>query len=67
MVYRFDLNGRRASFGCGLVLLMGLILLTPLIDFLIEILGWILVVLGLMRLFWPYCPACSVPGGDTIE
>ena len=51
MLYRFDMNGRRASFGCGLLLLLlGLVLLTPLTKFLIDLLGWVLVVLGLIAL-----------------
>ena len=48
MLYRFDMNGPRASVGCGILLLaLGVILLTPLIDFLITLLGWALVVAGI--------------------
>lgn len=51
MLYRYDFNGPRASFGCGLLLfLLGVILLTPLTRFLIDILGWTLIVLGLIAL-----------------
>jgi hypothetical protein len=51
MLYRYDMNGPRASFGCGLLLLLlGVILLTPLTRFLIDILGWTLIVLGLIAL-----------------
>jgi hypothetical protein len=49
MLYRFDLNAPRASVGCGLLLaLLGIILLTPLVDLLIGILGWTFIVLGLI-------------------
>ena len=49
MFYRYNFNGPRASMGCGLLLaLLGLVLLTPLIDILIDILGWTLVVVGLL-------------------
>lgn len=51
MLYRYDMNGPRASFGCGLLLfLLGVVLLTPLTRFLIEILGWVLIVLELIAL-----------------
>ena len=51
MLYRYDMNGPRASFGCGLLLfLLGVILLTPLTRFLIDILGWALIILGLIAL-----------------
>ena len=61
MLYRFDLNGPRASIGCGLLLaLLGIILLTPLVDLLIGILGWTFIVLGLIVvvlgvLSWLFC------------
>ena len=49
MLYRFDMNGPKASVGCGIVLLfLGVVLLTPLVDFLITLLGWALVVVGLI-------------------
>jgi hypothetical protein len=49
MLYRFDLNGPRVFIGCGLLLaFLGVILLTPLVDLLIEILGWTFIVLGLI-------------------
>ena len=45
MLYRYNFNGPWTSIGCGLFLaLLGLVLLAPLIDVLIDILGWILVV-----------------------
>jgi hypothetical protein len=45
VLYRYSLNGPRTSIGCGqLLALLGLVLLTPLIDILIDILGWTLVV-----------------------
>ena len=49
MLYRYDMNGPKASVGCGIVLLfLGVILLTPLVDLLVTLLGWVLVVVGLI-------------------
>ena len=50
---RFDYNGSRASVGCGLLLLfLGIVLLSPFVGWLIslltDLLGWILMVLGLI-------------------
>ena len=47
--YIYQSNGPRTAFGCGLLLLaLGVILLSPVIAILIDILGWVLVVLGLI-------------------
>ena len=53
MMIRFDSNGSRASFGCGLILLfLGILLLSPFVGWLIslltDLLGWILVALGMI-------------------
>ncbi len=50
---RFDYNGSRASIGCGILLLFGgIVLLSPFVGWLIslltDLLGWILIVLGLI-------------------
>ena len=53
MLYRYNFNGPRTPIGCGLFLaILGLVLLAPLIDTLIDILGWTLVVLGLGIAAW---------------
>ena len=47
----YDANGPKAALGCGLLLLaLGVILLSPVIAILIDILGWTLVVLGLIAI-----------------
>ena len=53
MQIRFDPGGSRASIGCGIILLfLGVVLLSPFVGWLIslltDLLGWILVVIGLI-------------------
>lgn len=53
MMLRFDSSGSRASIGCGLLLLfLGIVLLSPFVGWLIslltDLLGWILIVVGLI-------------------
>ena len=52
-MYRYKIDGRGASIGCGIVLLLlGIILLSPFVGWLIslltDLLGWVLVVVGLI-------------------
>ena len=52
-MYRYRVNGPGASIGCGvLLLLLGIVLLSPLVGWLISLLtnllGWILVAVGLI-------------------
>lgn len=47
--YRFDVNGPGSAIGCGaFLLILGIILLTPVVDWLITGLGWVSIVLGLI-------------------
>ncbi len=47
--YIYQANVPKTALGCGLLLLaLGVILLSPVIAILIDILGWTLVVLGLI-------------------
>ena len=49
--YIYQANGPKTALGCGLLLLfLGVILLSPVIAILIDILGWTLVVLGLVAI-----------------
>ena len=48
MVYRFNLSGPGAQMGCGLFLVaLGLVLLSPVVQWLIKALGYISLFLGL--------------------
>ena len=52
-MYRYNVNGQGASIGCGVILLiLGIVLLSPFVGWLIslltDLLGWVLVVLGLI-------------------
>jgi len=52
-MYRYRVNGPGASIGCGvLLLLLGIVLLSPIVGWLIslltDLLGWILVAAGLI-------------------
>lgn len=52
-MYRYRVNGPGASIGCGiLLLLLGIVLLSPIVGWLIslltDLLGWILVAVGLI-------------------
>jgi hypothetical protein len=47
MAFRFGGSGSGAYIGCGaFLLILGLLLLSPLIDWLITALGWISIALG---------------------
>ena len=47
--YKFNWQGPRAMIGCGAILILfGILLLTPLIAALIKVLGWTLVALGVV-------------------
>lgn len=52
-MYRYRLKGPGASLGCGILLLaLGIVLLSPVVGWLIslltDLLGWILVAIGLV-------------------
>jgi hypothetical protein len=52
-MYRYRVNGPGATLGCGiLLLLLGIVLLSPVVGWLIslltDLLGWILVAVGLI-------------------
>ena len=52
-MYRYYVNGPGASIGCGIILLLlGIVVLSPFVGWLIalltDLLGWVLVVVGLI-------------------
>ena len=66
MLYRYNSSGPRTPIGCGLFLaVLGLVLLAPLIDVLIDILGWTLLVLGWASRRGESCRGCSTGAGGT--
>ena len=47
MLYRIGVNRSGVSVGCGFfIILIGLMLLSPLVDIIVDILGWILIIIG---------------------
>jgi len=49
MHYRFDWDRTKATIGCGvLLLLLGLVLISPVVAWLIKAVGWVLIVIGIV-------------------
>ncbi|MCH2526288.1 MAG: hypothetical protein MK034_00780 [Dehalococcoidia bacterium] len=51
MFYRTGINSFRASMGCGFfIVIIGAMLLSPLVDLIVDLLGWILILTGALIL-----------------
>jgi len=51
MFYRTGINNFRASMGCGFfILVIGALLISPLVDIIVDLLGWLLISTGFLIL-----------------
>jgi len=51
MFYKTGINSFRASMGCGFfIVVIGAMLLSPLVDLIVDLLGWVLIISGALIL-----------------